>query len=186
MTTQAADAGVAGAVRSPLPPHTVLTYRLAVEDALAWERRDPVERKRKRALYAAALLAGLMLLSVTSQHLPSWLSDLHSNALAVVILLLPLGVAALIQSRELRRRAGQAVPEAVDVRLEVWDRRLREVREGRKQALVIGTEELRDLVETDGHVFLYARTGTIIVPAAAFGDAAAKADFAETWRAVVK
>lgn len=186
MSKQAADAGLAGAVRAPLPPHTVLSYRLTGEDALAWERRDPVERKRKRALYAAALLAGLMLLSVTSQHLPSWLSDLHSNALAFVILLLPLGLAALIQARELRRRAREAVPEAIDVQLEVWDRRLRETREDRKQALVVGTEELRDVVETVGHVFLYARTGTVIVPASAFADAAAKEDFAGHWRAVVK
>ncbi|AWB49486.1 hypothetical protein HYN69_14140 [Gemmobacter aquarius] len=186
MTTQAADAGVAGAVRAPLPPHTVLDYRLEEKDALAWERRDPVERKRKRALYAASLLAGLMLLSVTSQHLPSWLTDLHSNVLAVAILLLPLGVAALIQARDLSRRAREAVPEAVNVRLEVWDRRLKETRDGRKQALVVGTEELRDVVETGEHVFLYARVGTIIVPASAFGDAAAKESFAEHWRAVVK
>lgn len=188
MNGAAADtvAGAADPVRAPLPPHTVLGYRLRMADALAWERRDPAEKKRRRALVAASLLGGVMLLGFTSQHLPDWLSQLHSTALAFVILLLPLGLAALVQRRDLYRRARAAVAGEVGVRLEIWDRRLAETRDDRDRPLVIGAEALRDVVETGGHVFLHARAGTIIVPVSAFADAGAMRDFARDWRAVVR
>lgn len=181
MTT--ATGGMA-AVRPPLPPHTVMTYRLTPQDALAWERRDPVARKRNRVAIGGALFGGAGLLSVTARHLPAWLSNLHSNALAVLILCLPLGLVLLMQRRDLVQRARQRVPAPVDVRLEVWDRRISEHRADRGDALVLGAQAMREVIETDGHIFLTARNGTVIVPAGAFGDARAKDEFAGHWEKV--
>ncbi len=174
------------ALRKPLPPHSVLTYTLTWQDALDWERRDPVERKRRRALMAASFLGGIMLLSVTARHLPDWLSKLHSTALAFVILFLPLAAAIVVKRSETLSRARLAVPGDVGVRLELWDRRLVETRDDRATPLVIGAEGLRDVVETPERVFLYSRSGTIIVPATAFADAKAKDAFAGHWESLVK
>lgn len=182
--TSAAVSGGDAGVRAPLPPKAVMTYRLTPADALAWERRDPQIRKRNRVAIGSALFAGLGLLSVTVRHLPAWLSSLHSNALAVLILCLPLGLVLAFQRVELHKRARLRVAEPVDVRLDVWDRRLAEHRADRGEPLVLGVQALRGVIETDAHVFLYARGGTVIVPATAFADARAKDDFAGHWEQV--
>ena len=182
--TSAAVSGGDAGVRAPLPPKAVMTYRLTPADALAWERRDPQIRKRNRVAIGSALFAGLGLLSVTVRHLPAWLSSLHSNALAVLILCLPLGLVLAFQRVELHKRARLRVAEPVDVRLDVWDRRLAEHRADRGEPLVLGVQALRSVIETDAHVFLYARGGTVIVPATAFADARAKDDFAGHWEQV--
>ncbi len=176
--------GGTAAVRPPLPPHTVMTYRLTTQDAVAWERRDPVARKRNRVAIGGAIFGGMGLLSVTARHLPVWLSNLHSNALAVLILCMPLGLVLFMQRRDLMQRAQARVPAPVDVTLEIWDRRLSEHRADRGEALVLGAQAVREVIETDAHIFLTARNGTVIVPAAAFADARTKDDFAGHWEKV--
>lgn len=185
MSDGAAEAGQPATARAPLPPNAVLRYRLSPADALAWERRNPVEKKRKRGVMAGAVFAGILLLSVTSRHLPAWLSNLHSNALAVAILFLPLALALAIQSAETRRRARRAVADEVEATLEVWDRRLVETRADRTEPVVLGAQALRDVIETPDHIFLQSRGATIILPARAFADAKAKDAFAGHWEAMV-
>lgn len=166
-------------------PESVLSYRLTPEDARAWERRDPAQRKRNRAALGVSGMVGISLLVTVTRHLPDWLSQLHSNAIAVAILLLPgLGV-LLSQRRDLNRRVRDRVPEAVDVTLEVWPRRLAEIRADGRAPLVLGAESLREVIETDSHIFLHARAGTIILPASAFADAKAKDAFAGYWEEFV-
>ncbi len=169
-------------MRQPQPPQSVFHYRLTAADARAWERRDPAVRKRNRVALGLALLAGISLLATVTGHLPDWLSRLHSNALALSILLLPMGAVFLAQRRDLARRSLSRVPAPVEVRLEVWARRLAETRADRPEPLVLGAESLRDVVETEGHVFLTARSGTIILPAAAFPLPEAKRRFAAYWK----
>lgn len=185
MTTSAFVAAEGtGAARAPLPPHTTMSYRLTSADALAWERRDPVARKKNRVALGGAVFAGIGLLSVTARHLPVWLSSLHSNALAVLILCLPLGLVLLVQRIDLRQRARRRVPMPTDVKLELWDRRLSECRDDRPEALVLGAQTLRAVIGTQEHVFLHARSGTVIVPASAFADAGAKDAFVDHWEQV--
>lgn len=168
-------------VREALPPESVLTYELTPADARAWEIRDPAARKRNRAGLGVSVMVGISLLVTVTRHLPDWLSQLHSNAIALVILLLPVGGVLLAQRRDLARRTADRVATPVKVTLELWARRLSEERADRRDPLVLGAESLRDVIETDTHVFLTARSGTIIVPASAFPSAKAKDDFAGYW-----
>lgn len=180
--TQPAQADV---VTAPLPPHTVLTYVLTTADARAWEAQDPARRRSKRAARAGALLAGLMLLSVTASHLPDWLSRLHSNALAFVILCIPLSVLLAVQHLDTGKRAAERIAAPVEARLEVWDRRLAETRADRNEPLILGAQSLRGVIETGTHLFLYTKTDAIILPTAAFPDAKARDAFAGHWEKMV-
>lgn len=175
------QASVQAPVAAGAAPHKVLRYRLSPADALAWERRDPVARKRDRVAIGGGLFAGIGLLSVTSRHLPAWLSSLHSNALALVILCLPLGLVLLFQRFDLGKRALRRVGGDTDVTLELWDRRISERRADGAAPLVLGAQSVRGVIETAGHVFVTSRSGTVIVPATAFADSAAKAEFAAHW-----
>ena len=162
-------------------PDTVLTYRLTPADARAWERLNPAARKRNRAGLGISLMVGISLLVTVTRHLPDWLSRLHSNAIALVILLAPFGAMMLAHRRDLARRSAERVASDVEVTLEVWPRRLVETRADGRKPLALGAEALRDVIETEGHVFLHARSGTIIVPARAFADGKAKDAFAGYW-----
>lgn len=168
-------------VREAVPPESVLTYELGPADARAWEKRDPAVRKRNRAGLGVSLMVGISLLVTVTQHLPDWLSQLHSNAIAVAILLLPFGGVLLSQRRDLARRSAERLPAPVKVTLEIWPRRLSEQRADKREPLVLGAESLREVIETDRHIFLTARSGTIIVPATAFPSAKAKDTFAGYW-----
>lgn len=162
-------------------PQAVLTYQLTPADALAWERRDPAARKRNRGGLGISLMVGISLLVTVTRHLPDWLSRLHSNAIAVVILLAPFGAMLLAQRRDLRRRGAERVAAPVDVTLEIWPRRLLETRADSRKPQALGAEALRDVIETADHIFLHSRSATIIIPARAFADAKAKDDFAGYW-----
>ena len=79
------------------------------------------------------------------------------------------------------RHPSVAAPAPVKVTLEIWPRRLSEQRADKREPLVLGAESLREVIETDTHIFLTARSGTIIVPATAFSSAKAKDAFAGYW-----
>lgn len=184
MTAAPAAADAGSAAKAPLPPKAVLSYQLTTADALEWERRDPAIRRRNRAGLAGALLAGLGLLSLVTRHLPAWLSALHSNAIALAILCLPLGVVLVLQRIDLAQRARRRVPAPVDVRLSVWDRRLVEERADRDAPLVVGAQAVRAMIDTADHIFLHAKAGTVIVPGRAFPTPRARDDFAGHWEAL--
>lgn len=184
MTGTAATGGGQDAVRAPLPPHTVLTYRLTPADAMAWERANPSQRKERRLGLGRGVLGGIGLLTLSSRVLPSSIPALHSGAVAGFLLALPMGLVMLLQGRSRRHHVRELLPDPVEVRLEVWDRRLSEHRSDRNTPLVLGPQAVRSVIETDGHVFVYASSGTIIVPASAFADAKAKDDFAGHWESV--
>ena len=183
MTSGLGAAKGAGPSAAPLPPSLVLTYLLTTADALAWERRDPAIRRRDRVAMGGAVFGGIGLLSATVRHLPAWLSSLHSNALAVLILCLPLGLVLFLQRIDLRKRALRRIASPVGVTLEVWDRRISEQREDASDPLVLGAGSLREVIDTGDHVFLTVRGRTVIVPARAFADAKTRDEFAAHWEA---
>lgn len=171
-------------MRAPLPPQTVLTYRLTPDDAMAWERVNPAQRKERRMGLGRGVLGGIGLLTLSSRIVPPSIPALHSGAVAGFLLALPMGLVLLLQGRSRRHHVREMLPEPVEVRLEVWDRRLSEHRSDRNTPLVLGPQAVRSVIETDGHVFVHASSGTIIVPATAFADAKAKDDFAGHWESV--
>ncbi len=167
--------------RRAMPPETVLHYQLDARDALAWERLNPQGRKLRRMGIGRGLVGGMGLLTLSSRVLPASVPALHSSAVAGALFALPLGLLMLMQRLALRRHVREAMPEPVGVRLELWKRRIAEHRSDRAAPLVLGAASVREVIETDRHVFVHASSGTIIVPATAFADAAAKRAFAAYW-----
>jgi hypothetical protein len=166
-------------------PEHDLHFALGAQDALVWERMAPAPRKRDRLALVAGLFAGFLILQALSGKLGT-VPGLHTLPGAIAILLLPALGVGLFQRRDRRRRAAAQVggPAAtVETRLEVWPDRVIEHRADRAAPRVRGARSLRDLRETAGHVLLiFGRDDVVILPARAFADSQARADFVRRWR----
>lgn len=159
-----------------------MQFTLGPADALAWEKASPRLRRRDRVAVGAALFAGMGLVKVIGAQFEG-LHWLHSLPMALALIVLP-AVAVLLSQRYGRiLRARERLPDPVAVTVEVGPDRISERMEGRKAPVAIGAKSLRAVVETRGHVFLWNGTDVVILPAQAFPDAGAKADFAREWSA---
>lgn len=184
MTTAEPAGAVTGGDPSPVPegraPDLVLDYVLEPADALAWERRDPRYRRRNRASYAAAVLAGMYLLNALSHRLQD-LHLLHSLPMAFVVLAAPAVLVWLLLRHDLTKRARTRLAGAVQVRLEVTGDRLAEWRAGQAKPVALGARALRVVMATGGHVFLSTGGEVVIVPRRAFASDTEMARFAQDW-----
>ena len=173
-----APASVAG-------PELDLRYDMGAGDAAVWERMAPAHRKRARLALVAGLFAGFVILQALSGKLET-VPGLHTLPAAIVILLLPPLLVWVFQRQDRRRRAEAQVggPGArIGTRVEVWPDRVIEHRADRTAPRVLGARSLRDLRETGGHVLLiFGRDEAVILPARAFADGQARAEFVARWR----
>lgn len=178
------EAPVAAADRTGAKPDRVIHYTQDYDDALVWERASPVHRKRDKVALFAAFFAGLGLIKMLSGVMPD-LAALHSVPMAALLMVLPFGLVILLQRRDLHLRAQRRADRRTGARLEIWGDRLVEYRDDRKEPLAFGALSLREVRETEGHVFLSTGRDVMIVPARAFPDLAAKSAFAAEWQAKV-
>lgn len=159
-----------------------MQFTLGPGDALAWEKASPRLRRRDRVAVGAALFAGIGLVKVIGAQFEG-LHWLHSLPMALALIAMPASAVMLSQRYARMLRAREQLPEPVAVTVEVGPDRVSERMEGRKAPVAIGAKSLRAVVETRGHVFLWNGTDVVILPAAAFADAAAKSAFAAAWKA---
>jgi hypothetical protein len=164
-------------------PDRVLHYTLDLPDALVWEKASPAHRKRDRVAIGASFFAGLGLISIVKGHLPADVAFLHSLTFAFILLIAPIVFAVLLQRLDLHKRAQARADQRIGVRLELWEDRMIEHRDDRRDPLVVGALSLREVKETARHVFLSTAKEVIIVPTRAFATPAAKAEFAAKWQA---
>lgn len=164
-------------------PDRVLHYTLDLPDALVWEKASPAHRKRDRVALGASVFAGLGLISLLKGHLPDDVAFLHSLSFALILLVSPILFAVLLQRHDLRKRARERADRSIGARLELWEDRMIEHRDDRREPLVVGALSLREVRETARHVFLSTGKDVIIVPLRAFPTPAAKSAFAAEWQA---
>lgn len=166
-------------------PELELHYAMDAQDALVWERVAPGPRKRDRLALVAGFFAGFLILQALSGKLET-VPGLHTLPGAMATMLLPPLVVWLFQRQDRWRRAEALVGgpgAAVETRLEVWPDRVIEHRADRAAPRVLGARSLRDLRETVRHVLLiFGRDDVVILPARAFADDQARADFVTRWR----
>lgn len=180
----AAEAPAAAAGRTGARPDRVIHYTQDYDDALVWERASPVHRKRDKVALGAAFFAGLGLIQMLGGVMTD-VAALHSIPMAVLLMALPFGLVILLQRRDLHARAQRRADQRVGARLEIWGDRLVEHRDDRKEPLAFGALSLREVRETDGHVFLSTGRDVMIVPTRAFLNPAAKSAFAAEWKAKI-
>lgn len=179
-----AEAPVAVGERTGGKPDRVIHYTQDYDDALVWERASPEHRKRDKVALFAAFFAGLGLLQMLSGVMTD-LAILHSAPMAAVLMALPFGLVVFLQRRDLRGRAQRRADRRTGARLEIWGDRLVEHRDDRKEPLAFGALSLREVRETEGHVFLSTGKDVMIIPTRAFLNPAAKSAFAAEWQAKI-
>lgn len=192
MTGPTAIEGGAGEAEAPATaagqaggkPDRIIHYTQDYSDALVWERESPTHRKRDKVALFAAFFAGLGLLKMLSGVMTD-LAPLHSVPVAAVLMALPFALVILLQRRDLHQRAQRRADQRTGARLEIWGDRLVEYRDDRKEPLAFGALALREVRETEGHVFLSTGREVMIVPTRAFVNPAAKAAFAAEWQAKI-
>ncbi|MEY4695959.1 MAG: hypothetical protein RIT14_387 [Pseudomonadota bacterium] len=182
MTTAAETGTPAPAAAAP---QSILSFELTPADALAWVRRSPSVRRSDRIAIGGGLIAGLALLNFASGHLANALPQLHSTAVALILVALPALIVALVRRHSHRAQAAEIVARPTAAEVHLWTKRLALHRADQAAPLVLGAKSLRAVVQTRAHVFLAGAKGVVIVPATAFADATAMADFARHWQALL-
>lgn len=164
---------------------SILTYDLTPADALAWVRRSPEVRRSDRIAIGGGVIAGLALLQFAAGHLSDALPQLHSTAVALILLALPPLAVALFRRQAHRALAADIVDQPTMAQLHLSSQRLSLHRADRAAPLVLGAKSLRAVFRTRAHVFLSGAKVVVIVPAAAFADPGAMNDFARHWQALL-
>lgn len=160
-------------------PALVLRYRLTPADALVWETL-PTEARgwAKAALFAPWITLGLGWGATDGNGLPLWLRAVLVAAPALAVW----GLTQALFTRSRRRRALARIPAPVDMLCSVQAHAITFHPEDRPQAaLTLTPDQIRQVVLTPAHLFLDAAPVLLILPRAAFADAAAMAALADRW-----
>lgn len=160
--------------KSPQPLRT-FAYRLTAEDALAWRQlRNDWSTGEKAFGFALAVLLGA-LLAVLPENMIGAPYDLRFVIALTIVFALGYGLFRLLIALNDRRLARRDVPTPRQVRLEDWIDRLDECWGGGRRS--VSLQRMGPVIETSGHVFVQGPGATIVIPAAAFADAAGKRAF---------
>jgi len=149
---------------------------------MAWEAL-PAEARgwAKAALFAPWIMLGLGWGVTEGNDLALWLRLALVAAPAVAVWALSQALFA----RARQRRAFARIPAPAEMRCAVGATRLTAHPENRPhEALTVTPETLRQVVLTPGYLFLDADPALLILPRAAFADAAEMAALAARWDAL--
>lgn len=156
-------------------PARTYAYWLTADDALAWRQlRNDWSTGEKAFGFALAVLLGA-LLTVLPENLIGAPYDLRFVAALAIVFTLGYGLFRLLIALNDRRLARRDVPTPRRVRLEDWIDRLDECWDGGRRS--VSLPRMGPVIETSGHVFVQGPGATIVIPAAAFANAAEKRAF---------
>jgi hypothetical protein len=155
---------------SDATPVAVFRYTLTWQDALAYERlpRD-LPGLQKITLYIWLALAGIFLVALPPELVGEvntprfWLTGAALVIIQYLIFVVLRGITRL-------NRARYRIPAAIEAMLAQWPDRLVVERDGKVSTIPF--EEIGALLPTVRHLFVAAGRELVIVPAAAFGEAA--------------
>ena len=160
-------------------PALFLHFRLTPADALAWEML-PAEARGwlKAALFAPWIMLGLGWGVTEGNGLALWLR----LALAAAPALAVWALSQALISRARQRRAIARIPAPLEMVCTSGARQLVAHPDDQPQtALTVTPETLRQVVLTPTHLFLDADPALLILPRAAFAEAADMAALAAHW-----
>lgn len=159
-------------------PLQVLHYRLTPADALAWERLPrEVQGWRKLGFFAPWMVLGMAW--ALSEPLPGLLArGALAGGAGIAAWLVTSGMVARTQ----RRRARQRISAPTDMRCTIWADRLEiGASTAGETPAILTPDSIRQVIPTPERLFIDAVPALLILPRAAFDDAAQMAAFAAHW-----
>ncbi|HVW92511.1 MAG TPA: hypothetical protein VHB74_07880 [Devosia sp.] len=163
----------------PAMPNAVpLRYTLTAADALAYERLPRALTGMQRAtLYLWLVLAGILLVALPPE-LVGTISSPRFWLTGAAFLIIQWFIYTGLRWWWQRSRAQAHYPHPVDISLEPFDDHLLITENGRTRRIPF--EEIGVLLPTATHLFMAVGRDLVIVPRAAFGDAAGMTELVDT------
>lgn len=157
---------------SPHQPLRTFTYRLTPADALAYASLKQELTAWGKARWIFLIAAG----GVTAGMLPEKLSPFWWWMIVFGIAILIALLGAVLTKAAAERTAGRMKPPSGDIVLEVWGDHLLEQTDGGNRSIAF--EQIAQVIPSAERLFVRIAPQPVIVPAAAFEDAADMASFA--------